>query len=96
MKLNFAQNQFTEADGYYYSPAFLQSSDDSLIAVAVWLSTNGSCSMQASIDGVDWIDIENTTFNCSPAGLQSYTDCLYELIFRIKANQEPTKAQILL
>jgi len=52
--------------------------------------------MQASMDELVWVDVANTSFSAGTAGgLQTYTDCHYGLVYRIKTTVEPTAAKIL-
>lgn len=93
MKLILTSEQFTLANGAYYSPAFAQDSQDSLISVAVWLTGDGVVSMQASIDEAVWVDVTNTSFSAGVAGgLQTYTECHYGLVYRIKTTVAPAAA----
>lgn len=96
MVINFLSEQFTLSGGYYYSPAFKQDEKDVLVSVAVWLSENGTASIQASLNETDWVPVENTSFTCSTSGLQTYTDCHYGLVYRLKIDKLPIKASILI
>jgi hypothetical protein len=64
------------------------------MTVAVQLGVVGTFSMQESIDGINWLDVPDSTVICSLTGLQTFIDCHFELRYRIKTDQIVTKAQI--
>lgn len=96
MILTLTGSDFTLDAGFYYSHEFRQDEKDTLITVGMWLDANGTVSMQESLDGVDWIDVPDSTITCSPIGLQTFIDAHFDLFYRIKADQIVTKAQILI
>ena len=87
---------FTLTEWTYYSPIFKVEGSDSLITIQANLSENGTIIIQSSIDETDWFDIANTTFNCSPKGLQSYIECQKDLSYRLKVNVEVISLNILI
>ena len=96
MTINLTSGNFTLNGGLYYSSAFIQNSDDSFMTVAIWTSESSTASMQASLNEVDWIDVANTSFTVSNAGLQTFVECHLGLKYRIKIDHLPIKAQILI
>lgn len=92
--LELTSSNFTLSNGSYYSTAFRQDETDGFVSVAVWLSDPGTASMQASMNGVDWVDVFNTEFTCANSGLQTYTDCHSKLLYRIKTSAPVTSAKI--
>lgn len=96
MKIYLTSSNFTNVEGVYYSPAFKQDINDSVITVAVWTEAPATASMQSSINGTDWVDVTNTSFSVNTAGLQTFVDCHYGLVHRIKIDALPTNAQILI
>jgi hypothetical protein len=95
MILEFTSDQFANiGGGLYQSPEFRQDSDDILVTIVVNLAEAGSFSMLESIDGVVWSPVENSTVVCDLVGLQTFTDCHYDLMYKISANKPVLKAQI--
>lgn len=94
MILEFTGNQFVEDGGLYESPEYKQSIDDILMTVIVHLTVAGSFSMLESIDGVTWIPVPDSTVTCNLVGLQTFTDCHYDLRYKIRTTQPVSKAQI--
>lgn len=86
MKLIFTNSDIVSDSGFYYSPEFLINSGDNLMTIECTLASNGDVIMQSSIDKINWYDVSNSTFTCSPSGLQSYTDCQIELLYRAKSS----------
>lgn len=95
MILIMSGDQFTLDTGAYYSPPFKQDTVDILVTVVVKLTESGTYSMQESIDEVTWVDVPDSTVTCNTTGLQTFTDCHYDLSYRIKASKEVTEAKIL-
>ena len=60
------------------------------------MASNGDVTMQSSIDKLNWYDVSNSTFTCSPSGLQSYTDCQIDLLYRAKSSINFTSIKILI
>jgi len=96
MIINYLTTQFSENNGAYYSPAFRQDSKDNIITVAIELAVTGNVSMQTSLDEINWFNVDGTTFVCSPSGLQTFVDCQWELIYRIKTDQVVVNAKIVI
>lgn len=94
MILELTGASFTDVAGTYYSPPFKQGVEDTLMTVAVWLALAGTASMQESIDGIDWVDVPDSSISCNLHGLQTFIDCQYDLLCRIKTTQAVTKAKI--
>ncbi len=96
MKVFYNSTNFTLVGGNYYSTAFKVENSDSLITIQATLTENGSITVQSSIDESDWFDVPNTTFTCSPKGLQSYIECQKNLSYRLKTDVNVTSLNILI
>lgn len=96
MILNFKPEHIISSGGFYYSPEFMVNAGDDLMTIECTLATNGSTLMQSSIDKVNWYDVENTVFNCSPSGMQSFAECQSELLYRVKSSTNISTINILI
>lgn len=96
MVINITPENFTEVSSVWYSSAFVPNASDILMSVAIWANGTGEASLQGSINELDWIDLADTTFTISNAGLQTYTDCHLGLKYRIKSTIAPTAAKVLI
>ena len=95
MIIKLTTSQFTEDNGYYYSPGFMQDIKDTMVTVAVWLSEPGEITIEASIDQVEWVEIGGSSFTCNNIVMQTYVDCHHGLAYRVKSDKAPEKAWIL-
>ena len=95
MTINLIGSQFTLDTGFYYSPSFVQDSDE-YVSIAIWTGSSATISMQQSIDNSNWIDIDRTSFTCNTSALQSFEDCHLGIYYRVKSSVLPTKCQILI
>ena len=96
MTINYVQADFELDSGTYYSPAFKTGKKDDLMTIAPILTVAGSVSLQASIEGTNWYDIEDTAITCSPGGLQQYKEAQEDLLYRIKSTTQFASAKILI
>lgn len=87
---------FTPDSGSYYSTSFGILQDDDKITVEATLSANGTVSIQQSLDEITWYDIADTSFTCSPKGMQGYVECQPGVFFRLKSGTAFVSAKILL
>lgn len=91
----YSQTDFKLETGVYYSPTF-KVDNDQLVTVESELSASGSVSLESSIDGENWYDIELSGFDCTPKGLQSYADAQKELCYRLKSTTSFVLTKILI
>lgn len=94
MIITLTPSNFTLVSGAYYSIPIKKDEQDTLISVSIILSGSGTTSLQGSIDGTNWADLANSSFACTPFGLQTYTNGDYNLLYRLKTDIIPTSAQI--
>lgn len=93
--LSFSSSDIFLIEGVYYSSGFLSDTKDQLITVQSTLASEGISSMQCSIDGIDWADVLNSEFACTPTGVQSYKECQEGLSYRVKSSTQILKVKIL-
>lgn len=83
MKITFKTSNFTLNSGSYYSPAFYIQNNDNYMSVVATLSGSGDVSLERSVDEISWFPIADSTIACAPSGMQSYSDCQPELLYRL-------------
>lgn len=96
MILTLNSTNFALDSGFYYSNSFSLEENDTLMSIEVQLNTTGEVSVQQSITGKIWYDIADTSFSCSPNGMESYIECQPKILYRLKSATLFTKALILL
>lgn len=96
MLINLTNTDFTLASGAYYSIPFRQDEKDGLFSIGVTLGVNGNASLQCSINEADWGDVVDSSFACAPFGIQIFGNGHYLLVYRIKTDQVPIKAQVII
>lgn len=95
MKIIFEKNDLILNEGKYYTPSFKVINE----WITIQIKTTGvsTVSIESSIDGIDWFEIEATEFDTGPTGgLQSYSESQIDLLYRIKSTLEPISIKILL
>lgn len=96
MIIKLTENNFFLENGNYYSAPFKLFTDDNYMSISSTLVDDGEVYLERSLDGIDWYLVADSTFNCTPSGLQSYSDCQPEIQFRLGSTTEFIKANILL
>lgn len=96
MELNFSSANIILTGGIYYTPSFIIDKNDSLLTAQVTLTESGNASFQSSIDGITYFDVANTTIACVPSGLESFAECQYGLLYRLKSLIQIEHVKILL
>jgi len=96
MILILDESHFTLTGGVYYSVPFQLEELDNFMSVEVTLTGNGSVDIDQSIDETTWFATIDTTFDCAPSGLQTFSDCQPKLYFRLRSVTEFVSARILL
>ena len=96
MLLEFIPANFVLVSEVYYSLPFRIETKDTLMSVEATLNSVGSVTIQASITGSDFYDVEGSSFTCDTSNLQSYIDCQPELLYRLKSPVQFLSAKILI
>ena len=65
------------------------------IRVRVTLQTNGTASIQESVDGIIWYDCPDSEIACSPSGEQTFVEVLRGQYMRVVSATQITEIKIL-
>ena len=94
MIIQFLPADLEHVGGYYYSPPFLVNKSDTTIQIST--SSISIASIEASVDGVDYFELPDTSFTTSASGgIQSYSDAQDSLYYKIKIDNLPVMIKIL-